>query len=307
VGLATVTEDNLHPTYVHMMSMQLQKQIFGSVLSVGYMGELTRDNGVFPNIDQPDPGPGSVQQRRPYYGVLPQVSSITLVDDAGTLNYHSMQVVFEHRYAHGLIFNANYTWAHALQSGGPGQVESNWHLEYGNSPLDVRHRIALTANYELPFGRSSAGFMKAAVGGWQLNGIYVYQTGFPFSVTNNSSRANTGAGDRPNRIAIGTLANPTINEWFNTSAFVSQPLYAAGNSGPYILYGPDQQHLDLSLFKNFPIHENWQLQFRAESYNITNTPSFGNPNSALGNASFGKISSTVGTPRQMQLALKLLF
>ena len=189
-------------------------------------------------------------------------------------------------------------------------MESNWNLEYSNSSLDVRHRIAITANYALPVGQSAHGIAKAALGGWQLNGIFVYQTGLPFTVTNNTQRANVGAtgnSDRPNRIASGSLANASIHEWFDINAFVGQALYTAGNSAPYILYGPDQRHLDLSLFKNFPLRENWQLQFRAESYNITNTPSFANPNGALGNAAFGTISSTVGTPRQIQLALKLLF
>jgi hypothetical protein len=168
----------------------------------------------------------------------------------------------------------------------------------------------LTANYALPIGQSAHSFLKAAVAGWQLNGIFVFQTSLPFTVTNSTQRANVGAtgnSDRPNRIASGNLANPSIKKWFDINAFVGQPLYTAGSSAPYALYGPNQKHLALSLFKNFPVRENWQLQFRAESCNISNTPSFGNPNSTLGNAGFGTISSTVGTPRQIQLALKLLF
>jgi hypothetical protein len=93
----------------------------------------------------------------------------------------------------------------------------------------------------------------------------------------------------------------------NAACFASQPLYAAGNSGPNILYGPPNRHLDLSLFKSIPIKEAVQVQFRAEAYNITNTPSFSNPAAAFGSSSFGVISSTVGTPRQLGLALKLLF
>ena len=312
-NLSGVNDYNLHPTYTHMLNIQLQKEIFGSVLGVAYVGELTRKLGLYPNIDQPDPGIGPVQPRRPYYSVLPLVTAINYVADAGTLNYHSMQVTFEHRYSHGLVLGGNYTWAHALGSsltGNTPAVESNWNLEYTNSSLDVRHRVILTANYSLPFGQSARGFSKALIAGWQLNGIFVFQTGLPFTVTNNSQRANVGATgnpDRPNRVARGTLSNPSISEWFDVNAFVGQPLYTAGNAAPYLLYGPDQRHLDLSLFKNFPIRENYRIQFRAESYNLTNTASFANPNSALGNAAFGTISSTLGTPRQIQLALKLLF
>jgi hypothetical protein len=308
-GTFIATNDHLPSTYIEQFSLQLQKEIFGNVLGIGYVGALNRHNAQFPNIDQPDPGSGAIQQRRPFYSVLPNVTAITYVDDDGTLNYHSMQVTFERRYKSGLALGGNYTWAHALQSAAPGQVESNWKLEYGNSSLDVRHRVAITANYELPFGKTSNAIGKHLIGGWQLNSIFVFNTGLPFSVTNNTQRANVGATDRPNRVASGSISSPTIAEWFDITAFVPQALNTAGNSGPFILYGPDQRHLDLSLFKNFAIKERILLQFRAESYNITNTPTFANPNAALGNSNFGRITSTVAgtTPRQVQFALKLRF
>jgi len=78
--------------------------------------------------------------RRPFYAYLPNVSSIVYMSDSGSLNYHSLQATFEHRYKNGLNISSNYTWAHALQSGAPGQVESNWSLEHGTSTLDIRHR-----------------------------------------------------------------------------------------------------------------------------------------------------------------------
>jgi hypothetical protein len=306
-GTIIATAHNLRPTYVQQFSFQLQKEILGSVLGVGYVGALTRRNALFPNINQPDPAPGAIQPRRPYYSKLPGITTLTLTTDEGTLNYHSMQVQFEHRYKNGINVNSNYTWAHALQSGGPGQVQSNWSLEYGNSTLDIRHRLSLTANYELPFGKTFTGIKRQFISGWQTNGIAVFSTGSPFSVTNQTSRTNTGGGDRPDRVADGHLDNPTIQKFFDTTAFVPQALYVPGNSGPFILYGPGQKHVDVSLFKNFAPTEKVRVQFRAESYNITNTPSFSNPNSALGNANFGRITSTLGTPRQLQFALKFLF
>jgi hypothetical protein len=306
-GTIIATAHNLKPTYVQQFSFQLQKEIGGSVIAAGYVGALTRRNAIFPNIDQPDPASGDIQKRRPYYGILPGITSITMTTDEGTLNYHSMQATFEHRYKNGLNLNSNYTWSHALQSGAPGQVQSNWKLEYGSSSLDIRHRWALSANYELPFGKTFAGLSKGLISGWQTNAIAVWSTGQPFSVTNQTARANTGGGDRPDRIANGNLDNPTIQKWFDTAAFVPQALYTAGSSGPNILYGPHQKHLDVSLFKNFQLQESVRVQFRAESYNVTNTPTFANPNSALGNGSFGRITSTLGTPRQVQFALKLLF
>jgi hypothetical protein len=314
VGGATLmaTEFNLKPTYVQQFNLTVQKQLAGSVFGVGYVGSLTRHNALFPsNIDQPLPNVPSVnvQLTRPYYSQLPGVSTISYITDSGTINYHSMQATFEHRYAHGFSLNANYTLAHALQSGGQGQLINNWNLEYGNSPLDVRHRVTVAANYELPFGKASTGAMKQLIHGWQLNTIYYWQTGLPYSVTDLSAQTNLGITERPNRIASGQLANPTLNKWFDTSAFMVQPLGQIGNSGPYILYGPHLWSLNASMFKNFQIRESMQLQFRTEAYNLTNSPSFGNPNAQLGNASFGVISSMNGgyNPRQLQLALKLLF
>ena len=164
-------------------------------------------------------------------------------------------------------------------------------------------------NYALPFGHSLHGAERHLLYGWQVNAIGVWQTGNPFTVTNLTALSNTGAGDRPNRIATGTLANPTIQKWFDTSAFIAQPSNTVGNAGRNILFGPQQRHLDVSLFKDFRVAENWRLQFRAECFNLTNTANFGQPNSQLGSTNFGTITSTQGnsTPRQIQFALKVLF
>ena len=308
-GNIIATNYNLPPTYIQQFSLQVQKDLRGTVVGLGYVGSLNRRNAQFANINQPDPGPGNIQMRRPFYSKFPGVQNITYVDDDGTLNYHSMQATLVHRYSNGFVLNGNYTWAHALQSAAPGQVGSNWKLEHGSSSLDIRQRLVLSANYELPFGKRAGGAAKLLIGGWQANAIFIFNTGQPFSVTNNTARANTGAADRPNRIAGGHLDSPTIAQWFDTTAFVAQALNTAGNSGPFILYGPDQRSLALSFFKTFPLRERYKIQFRTEGYNITNTPTFANPNAQIGNANYGKITSTVAgtTPRQIQMALKLLF
>jgi hypothetical protein len=116
-------------------------------------------------------------------------------------------------------------------------------------------------------------------------------------------------GDRPNQIGSAHIANPSISEFFNTAAFAPQPIGQIGDVRKNSLYGPHLRHLDLSLFKTFDLFENTKLQFRAESFNLTNTPNFSSPDGALGDATFGTISSTrLGTtPREIQFALKFLF
>ena len=118
----------------------------------------------------------------------------------------------------------------------------------------------------------------------------------------------SAGGDRPNVVGDPELDNPTISQWFHTAAFVAQPINTIGNAGRNILHGPPQRRLDLSFFKNIGLTSAASLQLRAEIYNLTNTPSFANPNAALGAPGFGSITSIGNSiPRQMQFAAKLLF
>ncbi len=131
-----------------------------------------------------------------------------------------------------------------------------------------------------------------------------------------SSLLNSGtAAQWPNRIGSGAVSNPTIHGWFNPADFVSPGNYIFGNSGRNILFGPGTRQFDLSLFKTIPFSENGsrRLQFRAEAFNVFNTPQFNNPNAQIGNAAVGTITSAGApllyqrTSREIQLALKLYF
>ena len=108
-------------------------------------------------------------------------------------------------------------------------------------------------------------------------------------------------------MADGTLSNPTVDRWFDTAAFVTPALFTYGNAGRNILYGPGRVNFDFSLFKEFAIKEDVRLQFRTECFNILNTAQFDLPNAAIGAANAGTITSIVGTPRQIQFGLKLVF
>ena len=118
---------------------------------------------------------------------------------------------------------------------------------------------------------------------------------------------NTGTGQRPDRIADGKLENPTVDRWFDTSAFVSPAQFTYGNAGRNILYGPGRVNFDFSLFKEFRIKEGMRLQFRTEVFNLLNTAQFDLPNAGIGAANAGTITSIVGTPRQIQLGAKVVF
>src|SRR5690606_34285207 len=174
-----------------------------------------------------------------------------------------------------------------------------------------------STNYTLPVGKGQAvdlnnRFANYALGGWKINGILTIQSGLPFTPTLASSVSNAG-GSRPDALRPAKLDNPDRARWFDTSfntqgAAWGQPQqFTFGNGGRNILRGPGRTNLDFSLFKDFPINERFNLQYRAEMFNIFNTPQFGLPASAIGNPNAGIINSIVGNPRQMQMGLRLSF
>ena len=306
-------------SYVQQFNFNVEQAFGGTVVTVGYVGSLGRHLRISPDLDLAPPGITSYVTRRPFYAQLPNVTSIPNIQSNGDSNYNGLQATVQRRLSKGFTTNANYTWSHAIgdtvgysQSGLYTSVlpYATGSAERGNSDLDVRHRFTMMLTYALPFGQGLKGWQGGIVKGWQLNAIDVWQTGFPFSVTNASPQSNTGIGsDRPNQVASATLSDPTIHRWFNTAAFQAQPFGTVGSASRDSVYGPHFRHFDLSLFKDFRLTELLQLQFRAEAYNLTNTPNFGQPAATLGTASFGTISATrVGsTPRQLQFALRLAF
>jgi hypothetical protein len=155
--------------------------------------------------------------------------------------------------------------------------------------------------------------VNTAFGDWQVNMILILQTGLPFTPSLASSVANTGTGSRPDRLGDATLPNPDPARWFNTALntagapWGTPAIYTYGNAGRGILRGPGRTNVDVSLFKQFSITERVRLQFRAEFFNLPNHPQFDLPNASIGNPVSGTISATVGTPRDIQFGLRVVF
>ena len=308
--------------YVQQFNLTLQRELVsGLVWNISYVGTLSRKLAFATEINQAPPGPGAVQPRRYYYPLLPGVSSISELYTGGTANYHSLQTSLEHRFSHGFNLITNYTWGHLIDdapcrggcksgsTAGPFPLLSaNRRLDRGNSDIDLRQRWAAMVSYALPFGATSKGLESVLVKGWQLNAVATIQTGQTFSIQNSSARQNTGSGDRPNVLGNPYSTPQTPNHWFNTAAFVAQPLYTVGGVGRNTMFGPPLKVLDFSTFKDFRLKERASLQFRAEFFNVLNHPNLGQPGNVLGTATFGVISSTGNyLPRNIQLALKLVF
>ncbi len=236
--------------------------------------------------------------------------------------YHALAVKVEKRMSHGLSFLLSYAASKLIDDGANlGQVRpgaavtttpQNWNnlrAERSKSSQDVPQRMVFSALWELPFGKSGSALARHVIGGWQLNAIQTMESGTPLSL----SAAVAGGGNRPN-VVPGTsarLANPTIDRWFDTAAFSNPAGYTYGNVSRTLpdVHTDSVYNMDLSLFKNFAISERYKLQFRAEAFNISNTPTFGEPGRAINAATFGVVTATAFSPkpREVQLALRLLF
>jgi hypothetical protein len=311
-GAVIAVDQNFRSTRVQQVNLTLEKEFAGNVIGVAYIGSrgdrvAQGAGGAGPDFNLAPVGAGAVQARRAYASLAPGLTSINFLESAFNSYYNAMQVVFQRRYRGGFSVNSNYTLAHnEWTAAAPWDISR---IERYDADNDVRHRFAVTANYELPFGRSLTGAMGQLLANWQINGLAAWQSGLPFNTTNAAARANTGGADRPNLVGDPSLADPTYTGWFNTAAFQAQPVNTIGAAvvPRNFLRGPNQRRLDLSLFKDLKMNDTARLQLRIEVYNVLNAVNFANPNGALGNAAFGTISGTLGTPRQMQFAVKFLF
>ena len=303
---------NLQNQYLMQYNLVVERELPSNVsVSLGYVAALGRKmtSTGGPDMNRPYPGPGAINPRRPFYSLLPGVSAISVLRGWGNTDYQSMQITVERRFQKNFGVLSTYTWAHSIDNfqyripapGVPQQPKEN-------AAGDIRHRFTLSGNYQLPWGKNVGGFGGAVARGWQLNAIMVLQTGLPFTVTNATARSNTGSTDLPNVIGNPYLSSGqrTVPHWFNTLAFQAQQQFTFGSEGYNAIYGPGKFNLDFSVNRTIPIRERLQLQLRGEAFNLTNTPAFGNPGSALGSSTFGVISSA-GLPRNIQVAVKLTF
>jgi hypothetical protein len=304
--------------YVQQWTLSIQKELPGDLLwEANYVGNRgLKLWGVYEG-NQPLPGPGSIPDRRPLLGITR--ASIIRAEPWVTSTYHGFSTRLEKRFSRGVSFLASYTFGRSLDtetnvdlcdgcvnSSGSGSVQDtrNRKANYGPSDHNVPQRFVFSGGWEIPFHRSNP-----IVGGWNVSGILSLSSGLPFTLSLPFNNANTGNVNWPDRLRDGRLDNPTISQWFDTSAFAFPAQYTFGNAGRNYLIGPGTKTVDFSLQRNFklPINEASRVEFRAEAFNALNTPQFGTPGATLQTPNFGVISSTAASNRQLQFGLRLLF
>lgn len=323
-GINSLAKEYLIPT-AHQFSFGLQRELFPqSVLSVMYVGTEGTHQHAERNINQPlmdNPLRGQVSDInsiRPYQGF----AGIGYGENSISTNYHSLQVNWRTNNYHGLTLQTAYTWSHAID------VASTWEYaqpqnaydmkaDRGHSDYDRRHMLTMNYVYDLPFYRGGKGSLKQIVGGWQLSGITVFQTGTPFSVGFPGDPAGIGSGVRANLAGDPNNGSRTAESFFNAAAFAAvDPVGVNGSTGfgnaaRNIVRGAGRNQWDISLFKNFTgipffTKEGANLQFRAEFFNAFNHTQFNGYFTGFGNPGFGGASGA-HSPRVIQFALKLNF
>ena len=330
----------------------------GYLLQVGYVGTQSSHRSGQVEFDQAllasplDPINGwttnsisNVTARMPIQGIS-QGSLFT--DSVFIANYNALQASLTKRLS-SFQFQASYTWAKNLDevNGEVGtdlfelQLPTNnqhdiRHSSYGPAGTDRDQRFVANFTWFSPKFTSKPAFTRALLANWEFSGIAVIQTGIPLSIFDSNAgsvygllggevRAQLAPGGHP--MTHGSLFSRVINGYLDPTAFTRAPVAPNGtsladqdfgNSGVGIVRGPGQRNLDIAIERSFPIRETNSLRFRAEFFNLTNTPQFGNPNTSLGytdptllnpsaSSSFGKITGTVANPRIIQFAAKYAF
>jgi hypothetical protein len=294
-----------------------ERQITSTLMAeLAYVGSKGQNIQWCYNANEVQPGPGSQASRR-LLQPLANVVNIIQCDPTNRSSYNSLQAKLNKRFSSGLQFLASYTFGKSLDYagsaasgggavGGPQSV-TLFDESRGPSGFDVKHRFVLSWVWALPFGEGHAfaegGVLKPILENWQFSGIVTLSTGRPFTVFLNTG-VNNGAPSWPDRIGDGKLEDPGPDLWFDIADFQAPTPNTYGSSGRGVLYGPGTQTVDVSLSRVFPIR-GFRLQFRADAFNLFNTPQFGFPNANIGNPSAGRITTTIGDNRSMQFALKL--
>ena len=306
-------------------NLDLQQQLTNNMLlEVSYVGTRGTNLPFVIDINQvpegklsPTDSPGS----RPF----PQYQGITGFTPQAVSNYNALEATLARRMSHGIEFNFNYTWSHFLDT----QDSSGWNslqgtqayqrsydpsANYGASNFDVHNAFKGQGIYQLPFGRNKMFFNKSAIaneviGGWTASATYIGQGGHPFTPTMSVNNSYAQAGSwYPNQVASPILANRGINGWFNTAAYQAPLPGTFGNMRRNSVYGPGLQEMNASVHKRFPIvGERVGFDFSANATNVLNHPSFGQPDSSIGQGHTATIRSLVVGGRTMEFVGKIIF
>jgi len=339
--------------YSPQWSFNIQRTLAPQLmLEVGYLG--TDGIHLEQNV-QPNNGLPGAAKKLPYYGLALDssvvaalnfpyttttvpVGSINYYPHSAQSNYHALLTRLERRFKGGFSLLSAFTYAKAISNapqyrnaGGitgdensPPQNSYDLAAERSLAYFNLKFRWVTTAVYDLPFGKGHQllpdGAGAAILGGWQISGIYQFQTGFPFTIDYKGDPFNIGGGsggilERPNVVlqSSGQPLSPNLpsnqrstSEWFNTAAFYQPPTGQFGNVGRNTLQGANLSNLDATIARMFRIGERVTLQFRAEFFDLANHSNYNLIGRIINDPTYGIVQNQL-PPRQIQFGFKVGF
>jgi hypothetical protein len=335
---AKAIDPNRKDLYYENWDFNIQQQLPGHfVAQVGYVGSGGRHlfskitaNGFLPETTT-----------RP----IPSLGTYGLKGNRANSNFNALQASLERTFKNGFLWQTQYMWSHAITDGSIGagesvSVENNSCMSCDRSSTnqDVRNTFTTNAVYQLPFGKGrrflNEGVAGTVLEGWNMSGIMTARSGEPVNITitrkANVMQDGITSGQRPDLIpgvSLYPTGGSTLNNWFSFAPFAVPAKYTWGNAPRYFGRGPGNYEVDTALSKRTALFEHGGLTFRAEAFNLFNHPMFGTPSGGLGsvttnstgtitavNPNFGKITSIIntgatgtGTPRRMQVSVRLDF
>jgi len=313
--------------YSFNTNLNIQYQVAkDAVVEVGYSGSLSRHLPDMLDINQIPLGAPEQNSSRPYYQQFPNLGAIDEVQSVANSHFNGLLASVRTNNFHGFTTKLSYTLGHSLDDLSYARhiIPQNSYClqcDYGNSDFDIRNSFSMFLTYAVPQPTK----YKALLGGWQLNTLFSFFTGSPFTVLSNNDSSGTGEyADRAQVIANPFVGVPASDRatgtyyWFNPAAFASPTPGTYSNQGRNEFYGPSNKQIDFSIFKNIRVTEHITAQLRAEIFNIFNFVNYSGPANNLQGSNLGQVGSTYdvgfgapgigpGAPRNVQLAAKIVF
>lgn len=329
----------VRPANTQQWNLTIERQFGDIVANAGYVGQKGHHLVVpMPYFQRQllgvDANNRPITSPSPYLSGNPALASIAQISGTATganQQYHSLQTTMRKRMSKGLEFQTSYTFSKGMSDaigyyGEGGQAASQsayWQnlydqrAEWGPTYFDARHMFTVSHVWDVPFGRGRTfgsdmnRVLNHVVGNWQIGGILTLRSGFPLTIQGGNNSGTNSRGARAS-VVDGRSGGNTLGQvglrsrWFDTTAYRNGLAGEFGNVGLGTERGPGLKTYDISIQKEFPIYERARLEFRAEFFNLTNTPQFNAPNRSVTSAVFGELTGAQGE-RQGQLALRLTF
>jgi hypothetical protein len=322
-----VANQMLHRGYIQSWNFIVERKLPANMVgSIGYVGSASHNGFAFLDINASQI-PGSGDEGRPLFAEFERTTTTREWDGRTDSIYHALQATINRRFSGGFLLKGAYTWSKAINEADYSDwTEFAWNAasvfdrNRALAGYDIPHNFQLGFMYELPFGSgkkwATDGVSNAILGGWQINGVFAAYSGRPFQLTASDSSLNMpGNMQTPDQVKDNVEILGNVGDdgtYFDTTAFARVTDVRFGNVGRNTMRGPGVMNLDMGLFRTFKVTPTVGLQFRAEAFNVTNTPHFASPNGNVNSSNFGRILETqgddaLGASRQFRFGLRMTF